>query len=98
MVVDLDDTLWGGRVGDDGYDGIDLDPAGKGRHFLRLQAFLQGLHAKGIVLAVASKNDPANVREVFAKRPEMMLGLDDFATAEFTGSRNRRASRASSSV
>ncbi len=82
IVVDLDDTLWGGRVGDDGYDGIDLDPAGKGRHFLRLQAFLRGLHAKGIVLAVASKNDPANVREVFAKRPEMMLGWDDFATTE----------------
>jgi FkbH-like protein len=82
VVVDLDDTLWGGRVGDDGHDGIDLDPAGKGRHFLRLQAFLQGLHAKGIVLAVASKNDPANVREVFARRPEMMLRWDDFAATE----------------
>ena len=82
VIVDLDDTLWGGRVGDDGYDGIDLDPAGKGRHFLRLQAFLRGLHAKGIVLAIASKNDPANVREVFAKRPEMMLRWDDFAATE----------------
>jgi FkbH-like protein len=82
VVVDLDDTLWGGRVGDDGYDGIDLDPAGKGRHFLRLQAFLKGLRAKGIVLAIASKNDPAAVHEAFAKRPEMMLGLADFAAAE----------------
>ena len=75
VVVDLDDTLWGGRVGDDGYDGIDLDSAGKGRHFLRLQAFLKGLRDKGILLAIASKNDPAAVHEVFAKRPEMMLRL-----------------------
>jgi FkbH-like protein len=82
LIVDLDDTLWGGRVGDDGYDGIDLDPAGKGRHFLRLQAFLQGLRATGTVLAIASKNDPENVHEVFAKRPEMMLRLEDFAAAE----------------
>ena len=82
LVVDLDDTLWGGRIGDDGYDGIDLDAAGKGRHFLRLQAFLKGLHARGIVLAIASKNDPAAVAEAFAKRPEMMLRLADFAAAE----------------
>lgn len=82
VVVDLDDTLWGGRVGDDGFDGIDLDPAGKGRHFLRLQAFLKGLREKGVVLAVASKNDPAVVFEVFAKRPEMMLRADDFAAME----------------
>ncbi len=82
VVVDLDDTLWGGRVGDDGYDGIDLDPAGKGRHFLRMQAFLQGLHDKGILLAIASKNDPGAVQEVFAKRPEMILRADDFAATE----------------
>jgi FkbH-like protein len=82
LVVDLDDTLWGGRVGDDGYDGIDLDPAGRGRHFLRLQAFLRGLRDKGVLLAVASKNDPAAVREVFAKRPEMLLRAEDFAAME----------------
>jgi FkbH-like protein len=82
VIVDLDDTLWGGRVGDDGFDGIDLDPAGKGRHFLRLQAFLKGLREKGIVLALASKNDRAAADEVFAKRPEMMLRADDFAAME----------------
>jgi len=82
VVVDLDDTLWGGRAGDDGFDGIDLDPAGKGRHFLRLQAFLQGLRNKGVLLAIASKNDPATVQEVFAKRPEMMLRPEDFAAME----------------
>jgi FkbH-like protein len=82
VVVDLDDTLWGGRVGDDGFDGIDLDPAGKGRHFLRLQAFLKGLRENGVVLAIASKNDPAAVEEAFAKRPEMMLRTEDFAAME----------------
>lgn len=82
VVVDLDDTLWGGRVGDDGCDGLELDPAGAGRHFLRLQAFLAGLRDKGVLLAIASKNDPAAVQEVFAGRPEMLLHLDDFAAAE----------------
>jgi FkbH-like protein len=82
VVVDLDDTLWGGRVGDDGCDGLQLDAAGKGRHFLRLQAFLAGLHAKGILLAIASKNDPAAAQEVFDKRPEMILRRQDFAAAE----------------
>jgi FkbH-like protein len=82
VVVDLDDTLWGGRVGDDGCDGLELDPAGKGRHFLRLQSFLAGLRGKGILLAIASKNDAATVKEVFARRPEMMLGFDDFAATE----------------
>jgi FkbH-like protein len=82
VVVDLDDTLWGGRVGDDGWDGIDLDPSTQGRHFLRMQAFLKGLHEKGVVLAIASKNEPSPVREVFEKRAEMMLSLDEFSAIE----------------
>jgi FkbH-like protein len=82
VVVDLDNTLWGGNVGDDGCAGVDLDPAGKGRHFLRLQAFLAGLRDRGIVLAIASKNEPTAVKEVFAKRGEMILRWDDFAAAE----------------
>ncbi|MGP0092573.1 MAG: HAD-IIIC family phosphatase [Xanthobacteraceae bacterium] len=82
IVVDLDDTLWGGRVGDDGFEGIDLDPAGQGRHFLRLQAFLKALQADGVVLAVASKNNLRPVQEVFANRPEMILQFADFAAAE----------------
>jgi FkbH-like protein len=82
VIVDLDNTLWGGNVGDDGYAGLDLDAAGSGRHFLRLQAFLAGLRDKGIVLAIASKNEPAAVKEAFAKRGEMILRFDDFAAAE----------------
>lgn len=82
VVVDLDDTLWGGRVGDDGCEGLELDPTGAGRHFLRLQAFLAGLRTKGALLAIASKNDEATAREVFRRRPEMLLQLDDFAAVE----------------
>jgi FkbH-like protein len=82
IVVDLDNTLWGGGVGDDGFDGIDLDPAGQGRHFLRLQAFLKSLQQRGVVLAIASKNDPRLVDEVFANRAEMILQPGDFAAVE----------------
>ena len=82
VIVDLDDTLWGGRVGDDGWDGIDLDPAGAGRHFLAMQMFLQGLREQGVVLAIASKNHPEPVEEVFARRRELLLARADFVTAE----------------
>lgn len=82
VITDLDDTLWGGRVGDDGYQALELDPAGPGRHFLRMQSFLAGLQSHGVVLAIASKNDRPLVEEAFARRPEMMLRLEDFALAE----------------
>ena len=82
VIVDLDDTLWGGRVGDDGWEGLELDPAGPGRHFLRLQMFLKGLLDQGVVLALASKNHPEPVEEAFAKRREMLLSRADFVTAE----------------
>jgi FkbH-like protein len=78
----LDDTLWGGRIGDDGWDGIDLDPSGTGRHFLRLQFFLRGLLDQGVVLAIASKNHPEVAVEAFRRRPEMLLQFEDFVAAE----------------
>ena len=82
IIVDLDDTLWGGRVGDDGWEGIDIDPTGSGRHFLRLQSFLKDAHAKGILLAIASKNNREPVMEVFQKRKEMIICFDDFVASE----------------
>ncbi len=82
VICDLDDTLWGGRVGDDGWRGVDLDAAGAGRHHLRLQHFLQGLTRQGVLLAIASKNEARPVHEVFAQRPEMILRLEDFVATQ----------------
>lgn len=82
MIVDLDDTMWGGRVGDDGWEGIKLSPADTGRHFLRLQAFLKTLQDAGVILAIASKNNLQPVRDAFERRAEMMLRFEDFAAHE----------------
>lgn len=82
VICDLDDTLWGGRVGDEGWEGVDLDAAGAGRHHLRLQMFLKGLLLQGVLLAIASKNETRPVHEVFERRREMMLQLDDFVAAQ----------------
>ncbi len=78
IAVDLDGTLWGGILGEVGPDGIELDPDGQGRAFLELQRYLKGLQQSGVPLGLVSKNDPELVREVFARRSEMVLEIDDF--------------------
>ncbi len=78
VAVDLDGTLWGGILSEVGPDGIELDPDGRGRPFLELQRYLKGLQQSGVPLAIVSKNDPEIVREVFARRTEMVLALEDF--------------------
>jgi FkbH-like protein len=80
LVLDLDNTLWGGVVGDDGLDGIVLgqgSPLGEG--FLALQQYALDLSRRGIILAVCSKNDEGNALEVFLKHPEMILKKSDIA-------------------
>lgn len=79
VVVDLDNTMWGGVIGDDGVDGIQLSAHGDGEQFYRLQHFLQGLRRRGILLAVCSKNDMHNALLPFEKHPDMVLRRDDFA-------------------
>ncbi|MEO5339404.1 MAG: HAD-IIIC family phosphatase [Magnetococcus sp. MYC-9] len=78
VVTDLDNTLWGGVIGDDGVDGIKLDPFGEGRPYLMMQQYLKDLQATGIPLNVVSKNDPVNACAPFEKNPWMPLLLDDF--------------------
>lgn len=78
VAVDLDDTLWGGLVGEVGPAGLALDPDGSGRPFLELQRFLLDLSERGIALGVVSKNEDAQARRPFAERPEMVLPLDTF--------------------
>jgi len=82
VVTDLDNTLWGGVVGEVGPQGVDLDAGGEGLAHLRLQRFLKGLTARGILLAISSKNDPEVVQAVFEQRPEMILELADFSACE----------------
>src|SRR5258708_10457087 len=60
VVLDLDNTLWGGVIGDDGVDGIKLNAHGDGEAFFRLQCFLKELLKRGVLLAVDSKNEMEN--------------------------------------
>jgi FkbH-like protein len=79
VVLDLDNTLWGGVVGDDGVQGIRINAHGEGEDFYRFQCFLRELKNRGILLAVCSKNEHANAVLPFEENAAMVLKLDDFA-------------------
>ncbi len=79
VILDLDNTLWGGVVGDDGLDRIHIGELGLGPAFSAFQSWIKQLADRGVVLAVCSKNDEANAREVFLKHPDMVLRLKDIA-------------------
>lgn len=79
LVLDLDNTLWGGVVGDDGVAGLTLGQGAAGEAFVAFQHFILGLQRRGIVLAVCSKNDEANAKAPFRDHPDMVLRLDDIA-------------------
>jgi FkbH-like protein len=79
IVLDLDNTLWGGVVGEDGPLGIELGPEYPGTAYQNFQHALQELRDRGVVLAVCSKNNEADVYEVFEKNPHMLLHPEDFA-------------------
>jgi FkbH-like protein len=79
IVLDLDDTLWGGIVGETGWQGITLgghDPAGEA--LVDFQRELKALARRGILLAIVSKNDESIATEAIAKHPEMVLKMGDF--------------------
>lgn len=74
LVLDLDNTLWGGVVGDDGLAGIAIGQGSVlGEAHLAFQRYALELSRRGIILAVCSKNDEANALEVFDRHPEMLL-------------------------
>ena len=79
VVLDLDNTLWGGVIGDDGLDGISLSAHGDGEAFHRFQSFLKELSRRGIILAVASKNEMNAALLPFLKHPDMVLRREDIA-------------------
>jgi FkbH-like protein len=80
LVLDLDNTCWGGVIGDDGLDGIAIGQGSpEGEAFLAIQNYALSLKARGVVLAVCSKNEDATARLPFERHPDMALRLDDFA-------------------
>ncbi len=78
-VLDLDGTLWGGTIGEDGVEGIRLGGTAEGEAYLSFQRYLLGLRDRGIPLAVCSKNNPEDALEPFRRHPEMLLKVEDFA-------------------
>lgn len=79
LVLDLDNTLWGGVIGDDGLEGIALGELAEGEAFVAFQRYILALKRRGIILAVCSKNDHANAVLPFERHPDMVLKLSDIA-------------------
>ncbi len=79
LILDLDNTMWGGIIGDDGVENIQIGDLGLGRAFTELQKWIKELKNRGIILAVCSKNNESVAKEPFEKHPEMILRLVDIA-------------------
>jgi FkbH-like protein len=79
VIVDLDNTMWGGIIGDDGLEGIQVGDLGLGKAFTALQYWLRNLKERGIILAVCSKNTEHIAREPFEKHPGMVLRPEDIS-------------------
>jgi FkbH-like protein len=80
LILDLDNTLWGGVIGDDGIEGIELGHGlGTGKMFTEFQMWIKKLKQRGIIICVASKNNEETAKEPFEKHPDMVLKLDDIA-------------------
>lgn len=79
LILDLDNTMWGGVIGDDGLENIQLGSLGIGKAFTEFQCWIKKLKNRGIILAVCSKNTETIAKEPFEKHPDMVLKLDDIA-------------------
>lgn len=79
LVLDLDNTLWGGVVGEDGIGGLALSDDLPGGHFKAFQRNVRDISRRGILLAICSKNNEADALKVFAEHPHMVLRTDDFS-------------------
>jgi len=80
IVLDLDNTLWGGIVAEDGLEGIKLGPTPEGRPFLEFQRYILSLYNRGIILAINSKNNPEDGFKVLREHPYMILKEKHFAS------------------
>lgn len=83
LCTDLDDTLWGGILGEDGADGISTGSAFPGNCYFAYQSYLKQLSSRGILLAIVSKNNEADVREAFEVRSsDLALNLNHFVACK----------------
>ena len=79
LILDLDNTTWGGIIGDDGIEGIQVGSLGIGKAFTELQLWAKNLKDRGIILGICSKNTDSVAREPFEKHPDMVLRMDDIS-------------------
>lgn len=90
LVLDLDNTLWGGVIGDDGLGGIRIGQgSAEGESFLAFQRYVKELASRGVLLAVCTKNQVENAVEPFERHSEMVLKLDAFSS--FVANWNNKA-------
>jgi FkbH-like protein len=79
LILDLDNTLWGGVIGDDGIENIQIGELGMGYAYDKLQRWAKELRRRGVLLAVCSKNEEDAAKKPFREHPDMTLRLDDIA-------------------
>ncbi|MDR3377895.1 MAG: HAD-IIIC family phosphatase [Verrucomicrobiae bacterium] len=79
LILDLDNTLWGGVIGDDGMENLQLGDLGMGHAYDHLQRWARELQRRGIILAVCSKNNEDTAKQPFREHPDMILRLEDIA-------------------
>jgi FkbH-like protein len=79
LILDLDNTIWGGVIGDDGIEKLQIGNVEEGKVFTELQSWARELERRGILLAICSKNDEGIAKTPFKKHPDMVLTLDNIA-------------------
>lgn len=79
VILDLDNTVWGGVIGDDGMENIQIGSLGIGKAFSEFQYWIKKLKNRGIIVAVCSKNTESIAKEPFESHPDMVLRLEDIA-------------------
>ena len=79
VILDLDNTTWGGIIGDDGIEKIQIGSLGIGKAFSEFQYWIKKLKDRGIIVAVCSKNTESIAKEPFEKHPDMVLRLSDIS-------------------
>jgi len=82
LVLDCDNTLWGGVIGEDGLSGIKVGLTYPGSAYLAFQQEILNLYHRGVILALCSKNNESDVMEVFREHPDMLLKENHFATRQ----------------